>query len=219
MGNVEKLRKSIPQNEFDYQALVCALGDYARPRAKITDLLAKKIIIRVKKGLYVYGDDYRNKPFSREILANLIYGPSCVSLEYALNYYGLIPERVESVTSVTPKRARNFRTPVGLFFYHNAPMAGFSIGIDRIELADGRAFLMAQPEKALADKLRHDRGMTIRTQGDCQDYLVSSLRIDQGDLHNLNADLLDRLAEGYSSHKVKVLANLIRKLKRRGVMS
>jgi len=72
-----------------------------RPRDKISDLLKKGTIIRVKKGLYVFGEDNRKKPYSKEILANLIYGPSYISLDYALQYHGLIPERVEAVTSVT----------------------------------------------------------------------------------------------------------------------
>ena len=93
MGNPESLRKVIPWEEFDYQALLGALQDYAHPRDKISDLLVKGVIIRVKKGQYIFGDSYRNKPYSREILANLIYGPSCVSLEYALHSHGLTPER------------------------------------------------------------------------------------------------------------------------------
>ena len=107
----EDLRQAIPFEEFDYQALMGALADYARPRDKVTDLLAKGIIVRVKKGLYIFGEKWRRKPFSREILANLLYGPSCVSLDYALHYHGLIPERVEAVTSVTTKRGARFNTP------------------------------------------------------------------------------------------------------------
>ncbi len=214
MDIVNKLRKCIPQVEFDYQYLLDALGDYARPRNKISDLLAKGIIVRVKKGLYVYGADYRSKPYSREILANLIYGPSCVSLEYALSYYGLIPERVEAVTSVTPKRTKSFGTPVGYFSYQNVPKRGFSIGVDRVELADGRAFLIARPEKALADKLRHDRGLAMRTQKECLEYLTSSLRVEQSDLHTMDVGLVECLAEGYRSRRIQILANLIRKLKK-----
>ncbi len=210
----EKLRKCIPQAEFDYYALLDSLKDYARPRVKITDLIAKGIILRVKKGLYVYGDEYRNKPYSREILANLIYGPSCVSLEYALYYYGLIPERVEIVTSVTSKRSKTFGTPVGMFTYHNVPERAFSIGIDRIELDDGRAFLIALPEKALADKIRHDRGLFLRTQKECLEYLVSSLRIDYDSLRDMNVALLESLSTGYRSQKIQILANLIRKMKK-----
>jgi predicted transcriptional regulator of viral defense system len=82
--------QSILREEFDYQILQDALADYSRPRDKIRNLIKKKEIIRVKKGLYVLGDGHRKRPYSRELLANLIYGPSYVSLEYALSYHGLI---------------------------------------------------------------------------------------------------------------------------------
>jgi hypothetical protein len=55
---------------FDYQSLLDSLKDYARPRDKITGLLRCGDIIRVKKGLYVFGGKYRRQPFSRELLAN-----------------------------------------------------------------------------------------------------------------------------------------------------
>lgn len=50
----------------------------------MTALLRKKAIIRVKKGLYVFGPEVRRRPFSLEVLANTIYGPSYISLQYAL---------------------------------------------------------------------------------------------------------------------------------------
>lgn len=214
MGTVESLRKAIPSEEFDYQILLDALRDYAHPRGKISDLLAKKVIVRVKKGLYIFGDAYRTKPYSREILANLIYGPSCISLEYALHYHGLTPERSAAVTSVTTKRPKQFQTPLGLFLYKNLPEAGFHVGLQRVERADGRAFLMAGPEKALADKFRSDRGLRIRTQKECRDYLVNSLRIAESDLAELDAGLLEKIAVAYGSKRIHLLAGLVKRLRR-----
>src|SRR5450759_4428928 len=115
------------------------LRRYARPRDRVTTLLNRRAIIRVKKGLYIFGPTYRRAPYSRELLANLIYGPSCVSLEYALSYYGLTPERVDSVTSVTTGKSRTFDTPVGRFTYWPVPERVFPIGIERVETGDGRA--------------------------------------------------------------------------------
>ncbi len=212
---IEDLHRAIPFEEFDYQALMGALAGYARPRDKVTDLLAKGLIIRVKKGLYIFGEKWRRKPYSREILANLIYGPSCVSLDYALHYHGLIPERVEAVTSVTSKRGAHFSTPVGLFLYSSAPEAGFSVGLGRIELEDGRAFLIASPEKALADKLRQERGLGIRSQKECLAYLVDDLRIEEAALGDLEAGLLDDLSQAYRSPRIALLAGLVRRLARR----
>ncbi len=61
---IHNLRKKIPQEEFDYQTLLSGLEGYARPRDKISDLLKKGTIIRVKKGLYVFGEEYRKNPYS-----------------------------------------------------------------------------------------------------------------------------------------------------------
>ena len=62
---MQALRKMVPHEEFDYQMLLHALKDYAHPRDKITDLLRKGAIVRVKKGLYIFGEDYRRNPYSR----------------------------------------------------------------------------------------------------------------------------------------------------------
>jgi len=212
MGVPESLRKAIPWEEFDYQALLDALQDYAHPRDKISDLLAKNVIVRVKKGLYIFGDSYRKQPYSREILANLIYGPSCVSLEYALHNHGLIPERSVALTSVTTKRPKKFDTPVGMFLYKKVPETGFHVGLQRVEMENGRAFLIAGPEKALADKFRSDRGLKIRSQKECLDYLVNSLRIEESDLANLDAGLLEKIAKAYGSKRIHFLSGMVRRL-------
>ena len=102
---------------LDYSALMSHLQNYKAPDRKLTTLLRSSALIRVKKGLYVLGDEYRQMPVSRELLANLIFGPSYISQEYALQYYGLIPERVETITSMTNKRKKEFDTPFGRFTY------------------------------------------------------------------------------------------------------
>ena len=212
---IETVRKKIQQEEFDYQTLVDCLKGYARPRDKITDLLRKGSIIRIKKGLYIFGDEYRHRPFSREILANLIYGPSYISLDYALQHYGLIPERVEAVTSVTTGRSRRFATPVGLFTYRTNPLDAFRVGMDRIEMDDGRAFLMATPAKALADKLYDLRGIGVQSQKELSDYLERDLRIDSAVLRELNPAELETIARGYHSRRIRMLSDLIHRIHHR----
>lgn len=215
MNVLEPIRKQIPYEEFDYQTLLQVLQRYARPRDKITGLLRKGAIIRVKKGLYVFGEDYRRQPYSRELLANLIYGPSYISLEYALQYYGLIPERVEALTSVTTGRTRRFTTPVGLFTYRMIPLRAFRSGMDRVNNSDERSFLIAVPEKALADMIRIDRA-PIRSQKDLQTYLYENLRLDSSALREMSPGRLTEYAEQYRSRKIMFLATLIRRLKRNG---
>jgi len=211
----EPVRKLIPYEEFDYQVLLGALKGYAHPRDKITTLLRKGVIIRVKKGLYIFGDEFRKQPCSREILANLIYGPSCISLETALQYYGMIPERVESVTSVTVGRSRKFSTPVGQFIYRTIPMAAFRTGVDQVETADGRPFLMAVPEKALADKLRSDK-LSMRSQKELQAWLFDDLRIEPADIREMDPEWLEDYARRYRSRKIQVLSRLVQRLGQHG---
>ncbi|AMV70864.1 hypothetical protein DBW_0463 [Desulfuromonas sp. DDH964] len=208
------LRQKIPYEEFDYQILLDSLRGYAHPRKKITSLLAKGEIVRVKKGLYLFSEQHRRAPYCRELLANLIYGPSSVSLEYALHYHGLIPEGVETITSVTCGRSRSFDTPVGHFSYRAIPMAAYRIGIDRIELADGRAFLMAVPEKALADRVVAERGSALRTQKELLVFLVDSLRIEESALAGLDPAAILVIAEGYRSRRLKVLGQLLARLQK-----
>jgi predicted transcriptional regulator of viral defense system len=211
---IEIIRKAIPQEEFDYQTLLDCLKNYARPRDKISDLLSNGSIIRIKKGLYVFGDEYRRMPFSREILGNLIYGPSYISLDYALQHYGLIPERVETVTSVTTGRSRRFSTSVGLFTYRMIPVEAFRVGMDQIEIGDGRAFLMATPAKALADKLYDVRGIAIQSQKEMSTYLETNLRIDLAFLRKLKPTELDAIALHYRSRKTRLLSDLVRRIQR-----
>lgn len=208
---IDQIRKGMSHEEFDYQVLITCLKEYSRPRDKITDLLREGQIIRVKKGLYIFGPDYRRRPYSREILANLIYGPSYISLEYALSYHGLIPERVEALTSVTTGRTRTFTTPVGVFKYHMIPLPAFQSGMTRVELDDGGAFLIATPEKALVDKVFIDRTPEIRTVKGLEVYLFEDLRIDQDLFSKLNRSYIFDYVDRYSSNKLQLLSSLLRK--------
>jgi hypothetical protein len=209
---MRNLRHHIGREEFDYPALMAALSGYANPREKVTALLRRGDVIRVKKGLYVFGRELRRRPYSRELLANLIYGPSFVSLDAALSFHGLIPERVEAVTSVTSKRPKSYETPVGTFIYRRSPRDSFHLGMDRVEEGDV-AFLIATRERALADKVRDQRGNPIRTNGDAARYLFDDLRIDEEEFGRLQPNALDELADGLRSRKVAVCASLLRRLR------
>ncbi len=211
---MESIRKQIPHEEFDYQTLLHSLSQYSRPRDKITALLRKGVIVRVKKGLYIFGEDYRRQPYSREILANLIYGPSYISLEYALQYFGLVPERVKTITSVTTGRSRKYATPVGQFSYRMIPLAAFRLGMNQVELENGRSFLIATPEKALADKIRDDRGNGLQTRSQMLEYLQKNLRVDTAILSNLDSKQIWSIASRYKSRKIRLLGDVVLHLKR-----
>jgi hypothetical protein len=208
------LRKRIGREEFDYPALMATLSSYANPRDRVTAMLRRGDIIRVKKGLYVFGEALRERPYSRELLANLVYGPSFVSLDSALAYHGLIPERVASLTSATTKRPKVFDTPVGSFIYRQAPKSYYHLGMDRVEEGDV-AFLIAVPEKALADKIRDDRGHPLRSQAEAASYLFENLRIEASDFIQFDPDFLESLAKAARSRKIGICASLLRAMRAR----
>lgn len=207
------LRTAIPREEFDHATLLAALRDYASPRSKITALLRDGTILRVKQGLYVLGPSLSRRPHSLETLANLIYGPSVVSLEWALAHHGMIPERVTVVTSTTPKRPKTFDTPLARFVYRRVPRAFHPLGIERVERGE-IVFLIASPERALADTLREGRGIFTSMTG-LESWLVDGMRIDRDRLRALDPALLDRLAVASRSRKIALVARLVRRLKGR----
>lgn len=87
---------------------------------------------------------------SRLFIANELYFPSYISCEYALYFYGLIPEKVEDIISVTPRKTRVFKNSFGIFrYYHIKPslFSGFRKVLDKNNLP----FLIATPEKAVFD--------------------------------------------------------------------
>jgi predicted transcriptional regulator of viral defense system len=204
------IRRNVEGEVFDYQVLLDALAEYRKPRDKITRLLASGAIVRLKKGLYCFGEAFRKEPLSREYLANLIYGPSYVSLEYALSHHGLIPERVETVTSVTTRRSRDFETPFGTFSYRMLKGPRYAVGAI-LETAGKTPFLVASPEKALADKVWTDKRFSGLRLSDYDAYLSDDLRIDREALNRFDYSQLHVIAAAYDSGKIN---NLIRYLKR-----
>lgn len=202
---VDNLRNKIGQDIFDYQMLTDALKEYSSPRDKISRLMKSGEIIQLRKGLYIFGESHRKAPVSKELIANILYGPSYVSYEYALSYYGIIPEKVTVVTSASIGRSRKFDTPFGLFTYQMMPHKVFSIGLDKIS-----SFLIATPEKALADKVASDSNLNIKSVKAMTEYLISSLRADvtSVDLAEMNA-----IAKVYGMSKISLLSEALERLK------
>lgn len=208
------IRRKIESEEFDYQTLIAVLSGYSNPRMKINALLKKGVIIRVKKGIYVFGDRYSNRPYSKELLANWIYGPSILSMDYMLSWYGLIPESVAVVTSSTGKRPKTFKTPVGDFIYRQVPHEYSILGMCRMENKSG-GFLAATPERTLADKIIETRGSPLQNLAETEQYLFNDLRLDEEEFLKLDADLLGQLASAGRSRKIEFCAKLLNRMQQK----
>jgi|SRR5690554_5048341 len=167
---------------IDYATLVSVLDGYRFPKNKIASLEKKQQLIRLKKGLFVVAPQVSKSELSRELIANHLYGPSYVSLESALSYYGLIPERVYSIRSVTVKRAKQYTTPLGEFDYRTVPSTYFSIGIQQEPTDSKSIFLIASPEKALCDMIVLTSGLRLQSVKAVKTYLEENLRIDLSEI-------------------------------------
>jgi len=200
--HIVELKKSIPGNCFDYQRLKAAIVGQSNPRRFIGQLIKRGYIVRVKKGLYVWAVDYDIAGYSPEILSNLIYGPSYISLEYALSLYGLIPEQVKTVTAVTFKKKKLFKTPVGQFEYLRLYKGAYSEGISLYHINQKETCLMASPEKALLDYIAL-RVKSFLPRMDLSQLLYDDLRCDKEILDNLRQDLLIRYGIRYRSKAVR----------------
>jgi len=169
-------------------------------------------IIRIKKGLYIFNDDLRRKPISLMYLANLIHGPSYVSLEYALQHYAFLPERVVEVTSVTTSRSKRYTTPVGHFSFQHIPLSCFTPGMDLFTNDSGNSYLIAVPEKALVDKI--NAGPQLRTNKDMKRYLFDDLRLKSSDLQQLSIQMVEEYCTLYGSNKSELLLQAVKSSKR-----
>jgi len=175
-----------PLPYFDKQA-VYQLSDQYGLKSTTVDTyisrsLKRKEIVSLKKGLYVSANFYNEHKDDISYLfylANIIRTPSYVSSWAALQYYDLVTEAVYTITSVTPKVTRAYKTKVGNFTYQSLQKELFS---DFSSIKGNFNFFIASPSKALFDllylKTRQFRGLhlaDIKT-------LVNELRIDLNEM-------------------------------------
>jgi hypothetical protein len=189
--------------------LLDLFSEHKHPRDKIKNLLARGDLIHLKLGLYLLGEDY-GRPYSKEVIAGMIFGPSAISYEYALSHHGLIPERVEVVTSICFKRNKKFSTPIGEFTYRYQAPEIYPHGIELMQTELGNYFL-ARPEKALCDLAY---GIKIHSIEEATDYVLGSLRVDEDEIHKLDPLMLMGLAKVFKRQSVVHLVDALIQIQR-----
>jgi hypothetical protein len=174
-----------------HQLLISMLKDYKRPNDKINTLKSEGVIESIKKGLYIAGPKASMSRPESGLLANHIFGPSYVSMETALSYYGLIPERVYEIASMTTKASKEFRTSAGTFTYTHLPLPYYAFGLNMVRLSEKQRAIIASPEKALCDKIISTAGLLLRSTVQASAYLIEDLRIDESALKDLNTSMMN----------------------------
>ena len=103
---------------FSYNVAKNNFKEYSNINNKISREIRDGNLYKIVNGLY---ETDPNTP--GYLLASSIYGPSYISFEYALSYYGLIPERVTTITCATfdKKKKKEYNTDFGVFTYRDVP--------------------------------------------------------------------------------------------------
>jgi predicted transcriptional regulator of viral defense system len=200
---------SIP---IDFGTLAAFYPDFKYPKDKISALEKKGILIRLKKGFFVVSPKIHNQVISKELIANHLYGPSYISFETALSFYGLIPERVYTVRSATQKRSKIFTTPLGDFEYVSVETIYYPVGIRQEIIDEKYAFLIATPEKALCDLIISTPRLRIQSVKAMKIYLKEDLRIELSAIKNFESGIIKKCIE--SGRKKSELIHLLKLLKK-----
>ena len=120
-------------------------------RNQLTRWEKKGWLIGLKRGVYLLNKNDRRVDIDNNVIANVLYEPSYLSLEYALNFYGIIPEAVADITSVTTRKTMRFSNELGNFIYQKIKPQAFP-GFKRMEQKKN-SFFIAEAEKAIVDFL------------------------------------------------------------------
>lgn len=194
---------------YDLQTLKNKYNDYANINQKISLESKKGNIIRIKRGLYS-----DNIKVDGPIIANICYSPSYISFEYALSFYGLIPEYVSVYTSTcfNKKNNKTYILDEAAFEYRSIPNDAFPYGITFLTNEANIKYKIASKEKALCDMLYVK--YPVRTIKDLKILLFDDLRIDEDEFLKLDFSFIESIYTLYHSNTLITLVKYIKEVKR-----
>jgi hypothetical protein len=103
-----------------------------------------------------------------------------------LFHWGLIPERVFEISSVTTKVSKRFMVNNVVYSFTHLPIVYYPLGIQSLSLTETQTVLIASPEKALCDKVITTAGINLRSKQQALAFLVEDLRIEKDQLREFN---------------------------------
>lgn len=210
---LERELKKFPSRIIEHTTLSQILSNlgYNRINDKIVQLKNKGVLTALKSGLYFYNPVYDEALVSKEIVANVLLGPSYISFDYALWYHGLIPESIETVQSATTKRSKSYSTPLGVFSYKQVKKELYNIALE-IHDSKGGNFIIASKEKALCDKVYYTKDIPIRSKSAMFAFLEDDLRIDLDELIESDIEVFQEYYKVTKSKKIALLQKIIEEL-------
>lgn len=160
----------------------------------------KGYIGTLKRGLYYFVQ--QKELITPQEVSFLLYEPSYLSLEWALSYYGIMPDITHSITAITTKRTRNLSNAYGKFIYRNLKPELF-FGYLPHTTTHGK-YLLAEPEKALLDYLYLNLGH-LDNETD-----VDDLRINYPELAEMiSKKKVEEYLAVFQSKKLQRITNII----------
>lgn len=179
--------------------------DYANPLDKIKRDCDAGLLFRLNRGLYE--DDRSVNPI---FLAASLLAPSYISFDYALSYYGLIPERVVAITSASLMVHKNktFNNIFGRFEFSDIPAEAFASGTTYVYDGEYSARI-ATKEKAICDSLC--KWPVVNSVKDLKILLFEDKRIDEDEFASCDFDKLIGLASLYRKTNLDLLIKLVKK--------
>lgn len=119
-------------------------------RRRLYEWQKKGYIKKIANNYYIFIDTNINDVILK-MIANKIYKPSYIGLESALSYYGLIPEAVFQITSITTRKTKTFKTAIAPFnyrFIHKRLFWGYNL-----KTSFTQTFFISDIEKTILDYL------------------------------------------------------------------
>jgi len=196
------LRKVAKEPVFRTGFLAASQANLEEVRLQLSRWVKTGRLIQLRKGLYTLAQPYRKVAPHPFVLANAMKKASYVSLQSALGYYGMIPEHVTIVTSVTTQRPEKVDTPLGQFLFRHIKKGWFH-GYRQVDLGSDQKAFIAIPEKALMDLLY------LTPDADNYDFLTE-LRLQNWE--RLNTDTILDLANNSRSTKLRRAVKIIVRL-------
>lgn len=194
---------------FDLATLDSVYPNNKAIAAKAARLETAGDIIRLKRGLYVISPSISGELINEYLVANHLYGPSYVTMHSALSYYGLIPESVNTIISMTTELSKRYINKIGNFSYIRCNYDYFSIGVVTSSLGNTN-FLLASPEKSLCDLMIYTRGLNLRYISEIRRFLEEDIRFDMSELSNFNLELMKEIRRrGMKKNMISQLIKLI----------
>jgi predicted transcriptional regulator of viral defense system len=168
-------------------------------RMQLSRWVSSGRLIQLRKGVYAIASPYRAKEPHPFLIANNLKKASYVSLQSALEYYGIIPEYVPVVTSITTGRPEVIDSLLGKYQYRHIKKELFWGYRETEVIKDTRVFI-AEPEKALLDLIY------LSPQTDNKEY-IKELRLQNTE--KIDNDIIKRYAEKSSINKLRRAADII----------